>query len=382
MPKSVQAITYTLPSVTVSAGGNTTVPLSDLPKSWNGRIAHLAELHFKVAITPTFTTAPTTVGVNNTFKACEVWDGSFSRFVGGFNELRAIERLHSGRNRIPDADTNTASASARYFHRVWFAGPPNFEGAPADFAIPCGMLSNGEVRVTQGALTDISADTTVLTGTVIVVAKLVLFDEVRLPPAYQVLTQSVTGSDLSLQGRALYECLALFDSAAFGAFTAGDLGAISLEGGQGNIVNGTAPEVLSVMYQSDWAAGELGTFSGQPYAASDDNGKMVDHASPLALIAAPYDLQPVLWSGPDHRISKLHLAEASLHLSWSGGSQSTAKAIFGRILPQPRTVMQQNAGRALARLDGRTAKGGGVKTLSKKEYVGPYGEFMPWTAKV
>ena len=383
--RAAQTVTYQLPSVSLTAlgaSGQTTVPLSDLPKAWNGRVAHLMKLHFRTTYTPTTTALPDVVGNNNVFKSCDIWDGSFARFVGGFNDLRTFDRMHHGAIAIPDADTDTASGTARYFHRVWHPGPPNFAGAPQDFAIPTGMLSNGEVRITTGALTDLAADCTAYTGTVVVVAELLLADEVRIPPAYQVLSQNVSGSDISIQGRALYEFLALYDSATKGAWSAGDLGAITVEAGQGNIVNATAPEMLSSIFQAAWGRGEVGVFKGQPAAASDDNGKQVNHASPLALVASVNDLQPVLFTGPEHRISKLFLAESSLHLSWASASQSTAVAIFGRILPQPQSVMNANVGKALAKLEGRRPTGGGIKTLSKQPYKGPYGEFMPWTVKV
>lgn len=379
--RAAQYVPYVLPSVNITPG-TTTIPLGMIPPQWNGRISHLAELHFHVAMTPTYTTAPTTVGNNNIFTACDIWNGGFALFQGGFNALRAMERMHTGKNRLPDADTDTASAAARNFARVWYAGPPNFAGAPTDFAIPCGLLTSAEVRITQPDITQISADTTVLTGTVNVTARLLLLDEVRLPPAYQVLTQSATGKDLLLQGRGLYETVALLDSSSFGAWAAGELGSITLEAGQGNLIQGVPDYVLTDMYQADWAAGDIGGFTG-PVATGFDNAKIVNHGTPTAVAAAPADLQPVLWSGPEHRITKLHMAESVVHLYWSG-TQSTAVAIYGRIAPQPQSVVQTKFGVAFARLDGRRRReeGSGLKTLSKRPYSGPLVEFMPWVAKL
>jgi hypothetical protein len=121
---------YQLPSVTYAASGSDTVQLKDLPKQLRGRIPHVKRFIFEVDFTPTHTTAQTTVGNNNLVTACDFWDGRVNRFVGGFNHLRVKEKLSAGKIRIADADTDTASGTARYFRRV--LGHPTW---PAGWAI-------------------------------------------------------------------------------------------------------------------------------------------------------------------------------------------------------------------------------------------------------
>lgn len=380
MAKAFQLYPYTLPSQTYSAGTNGTQTLRDLPKQLFGRLAHLAKITFSVVVTPTYTTAPTVVGNNNVFTGVDFWDGSVMRFQGGFNHIRAHERINHGKIRLTDGDTDIASASARYYRRVLHVGPPQFEGSPSDWLIPTGCLENGELRYRHGALTDLSADTTAATGTVRVVAHLALLDELRIPPCYTFTNQSLTAADAQLPGRALYTSLGLLNSASFDAFTAGDLGNIRFDLGQGDIVPSVHRADLYASFQDDFATGELSGFNGDPEAAGDDNIKIVNRGTPTALVAAPNDLQPVVWSPPGARISKLNLAESVARIRWDG-TQSTAVALLGRILPQPGTVVAAMVGKALGRLN-LQAKNAEVKTLSKDKYNGPYTEFMPWKVRL
>lgn len=375
--RSGQTIPYVLPSVTYSAGTRSNTPLRDLPKMYLGRICHVSKFLLGVALTPTYTTAPTVIGNNNLFSAVDFWDGSMYRFQGGLNHIRAKERIQAGGLRIADADADTASGTARYFRRVIHAGPPQFEGAPSDFVIPCGMLSNGELRFTHGALTDVSADTTAITATVRVVAFLALLDEVRIPPAYTFGNQTLNQKDVQIAGRALYESVAMLNSASFDAIGAGDFGSFRLDFGQGDVVPSVDAEDLTASYNDDFARGAFGV-RGEPEGASDDNEKIV---SATSVSAAPADLQPVVWAGPDSRISKLMLAESSARLSWNG-SQASGVVLYGRILPQPASVVGANLAKALGALQLVPKRNPDVKTLSKKSYNGPLGEFMPWVAKV
>jgi hypothetical protein len=378
--KTGQCVPYVLPSITYSAGASGSQTLRDLPKQYLGRLAHVSKFTFNVKFTPTHTTAPTTVGNNNVLTTVDFTDGSFVRFQGGFNHMRAREQLHTGRLRLPDTATGTASGTARYYDRVLYVGPPQFAGSPSDFVIPCGMLETGELRYKHGALTDLSADTTAATGTVRVVAWLMLLDEIRIPPAYRFANLSATAADINLPGRALYESVALLDSSAFGSFAADEVGDIRLDLGSGDVVPNVHRQDLVTGFLSDFAPGEFSTVNGDPEAATDTQGRIVNQASVTALAVAPNALQPVLWSPPETRITKMHLAESSVRMRWSG-SQASGVVLYGRIESQPASVVATNVAKALGRL-GLQQKSVKVKTLSKKAFTSPFVEFMPWKVEV
>lgn len=375
-----QTLPYVLPSQVYSAGNRTVQTLRDLPKQMFGRLCHLSKVVYSVSFTPTFSVAPTTVGHNNFFTACDFWDGSIMRFQGGLNHIRAKERLQAGRNRLADASTATASTTARYFKRVLHVGPPQFIGAPSDFMIPTGYLENGELRFAFGQLSDFKGTVTVVTGTARVVAWLILADELRIPPAYQFQNQSTTASDLNLAGRALYESIALLNSSNFDAFTSGGIGNVRLDFGQGDMLNNCSSRDLTAGFLDDFASGDIGAPQGDLEATSDANNVQVDRSTPTALTTPSNDLQPVLWSPPDSRISKLMSAESVCRLRWDGTS-TTAVIVFGRILSQPGTVVATVAAKALGRL-GLQQKSLKIKTISKVKYDGPYGEYLPWKVEV
>lgn len=371
---------YQLPSTTYAASGRDNVPLRDLPVQRRGRIPHVTRFIFEVDYTPTTTALPTTAGNNMWVTAMDFWDGRVNRFVGGFNHMRAHERVNTGAIRIPDSDTDIASASARFFRRVLHVGPPQCAGGLGDFAIPTGALLSGELRLTMGALTDFAADCTAATGTCRTFADLEMLDEVRIPPAYQVQAYSANSSDFLIPGRALFCSLYAFDSGAFGAWTAGDLANIRLDLGLGEIVSTVPAAVLNVQMMDDFARGDIGSFMGEPRAAGDDNHKTVNRASPTALTGGASDLQAVLWMRPGKKLSKCEVAESNARIQWSG-TQTSAVFMAARILPQSPSVVAAIATAALKAI-GRPQKDIRIKTLSKKPYSGPYMEFMPYAVKV
>jgi hypothetical protein len=385
MGLAAQQIQYVLPSVTWSAGTSGTQTLRDLPKQYLGRLCHLWKLTFGIVMTPTFTTAPTTVGHNNLFSTVDFWDGSIYRFQGGLNHMRAKERLSAGRVRIPDGDV-AASGSARHFRRVLHVGPPHLAASPSDWIIPTGMLENGELRYKHGALTDISADTTANTATMRVAAALILMDEIRIPPAYQFTNQAVSAGDVGISGRALYESISIIRNSSFGNFAALDIQDVRVDLGSGDVVPTVRASDLQAAFQDDFNAGEIGPFQGDvEHATLDATGKQVVRTpigSANTLGAGAIDLQAVLWTPPDGRLSKMFLAESIVRMRWNGAANSTGpQVITGRILPQVPSVAAQLGAKALGRL-GRSPKSVLPKTLSKKGYAGPYLEFFPWQVKV
>ena len=371
---------YTLPSVTITAGGTAVVQLNTLPKAVIGRIVHVRRFIFEANFTPTYTTAPTVVGDNNIVKNCDFYDGNIYRFNGGFNHLQFREKLTLGRVRLPEAQTNTASGTARYLRRVMYFGPATSANADSDYLIPAGMLLNGSLNIVFGALTDLSADTTAVTGTLTITADLELIDEIRIPPAVQFLNYSAGSADYQIPGRALYCNLALLNSSSFDAISAGDFGNITVDLGQGPIVPSIPTYALTAAWQDDLEANEVNTIQGEPRGSSDNNARQVDHASTTALKAADNTLQPVIWCKRNQKLTKLFLASTLGRVQWDG-SQSTAYILLERILSQAGNQINAAASAALAAI-GKAGKSPEVKTLSKDKYAGPYGEFLPWKVAV
>jgi hypothetical protein len=212
-----------------------------------------------------------------------------------------------------------------------------------------------------------------------ITARLALLDEVRIPPAYERRTFSTAVADVQLPGRALYDVLALLNSANFDAISAGDFGSIQLDLGKGFVVPSINDRDLQSAF---WAQKEV-NFQGQqgePLNSSDDSMKVVNTASPTAVVGAVANVQPVIFSGREQYISKLHLAESLARLQWNG-SQATAVILSGRILAQPMSVVGNLINKAFAELpfSPGTPK---IPTLSKREYTGPFVDFMPWKVPV
>lgn len=368
-----------LPSVAWAAGQDATTSLAELAKKKFGRLLHLVGFEFAVVMTPTFTTAPTTVGMNNLVARAVVSDGKINRFEGGFNHMRLKERLGFGRVRVPDADTDTASGTARYFRRLLTLGPDNFIGWPTDFLMPTGLLENGEIQWKFGGLTDISADCTANVAQITVTAWCVLLDELRIPPAHVFRATNVNAQDVALQGRSAYDCIALLNSSAFDAIAANDFGSFTVNLGEGETIPTVRGEDIAAAYQYFMGVGEIGGFMGEPEGASDDNHKIVNRSSPAAVGAGPNDCQVVLFSGPRARISKLPISGSVVKVAWDG-AQASAHIVTSRILPQEEASVSERIDAALGKMKMKSVPR--LKTLSKLAYKGPHVDFMPWVVKV
>lgn len=375
--KGSQLIPYVLPQVVFAAGGRFSQALNVIPKTVMGRLAHLAGITWEVQITPTFTTAPDVIGLNRVVADLKIHDGRNLRFDGNFNYLRMFETLENGRLVQPDPDTNSGSGNLFCFGRTWTPGPLGFAGAPSDFVIPAGALENGRIDYTFGALADISADTTAANVVITCTAWLLLLDEVRVPPMVERQAWAANASDINLTGRALYPFLGVLNSANCDAIASGDFGAFTLLTGSGEVVSGVDAEVLCKAYQAQMLSGQFTPVQGEPRAATDDNGKVLNGGTPTALVSATAALQPVLWSTPNAQISKIVArVESALRLRWNG-AQASGVVLATRILEQPPTAVATVATAALGRL-GMGFKGAKVKTLSKQPYGGPIPEFMPY----
>jgi hypothetical protein len=371
---------HVLPSKTYSAGATDVLECKTIPKTMQGRIVHVLGFIFDVTLTPTFASGSVTLnGEHQIFSKLDFFDGQISRFLGSLMDVRGKEIIQTGRTLLPDPDEG-ATTVARYWRRILWCGPSQFAGHPTDYAIPAGMLENAVFNITYGSLAEVSADISAATGSVRTTAILALFDEVRIPPAYQFIEQAAGSADVALMGRALYESVFVLDGASYAAITGGDFSTFRLDFGQGDYVAGVRAETLTAAWQASFRAGEFGTVGGEPTAGADDNGKIVNRSSPTAIVAQLQNMQPVLFSPLGAKISKLPAAESVTKLSWSG-SATSAHLLIGRTLSQPSTVAAARAAAAVLPLR-KSVKSMTPKTLSKKPYGGPYGEFMPWVVKV
>jgi hypothetical protein len=372
-----------LPTRTITAGSSDPVALKDVPATLNGRLVHVLGFAIEVDFTPTTTALPTTVGNHNILSECALWDGEANRFYGGFNHLRARERLSKARVRVADPDTDTASGSARSINKFLPFGPLHSE-YPLDWVFPAGGLLRGQIRLKYGAVTDLAADCTAVSGNTRVTALCVLLDELRVPPHYEFGYTDASAKDLNIPGQCLLESLALLDSSSFGAISAGDFSDISLNLGGGDIIGSVNAKSLAAAYEAVFAPGEVGVAGiGEPLGSLDDNAKIVNRGTPTALTAAPADLQPVWWSMPDFKISKLEMAE-NIRIRWSG-SQTSGVVLHGRILPMSDSTRSAIATRTVTAAGRRAPAGAGgfqPKTLSKRPYRGPKAAFLPWGSKV
>jgi hypothetical protein len=378
----MQLFPYQLPTTTFNAGSRSNLNLRDLPKMLGGKHFHLVKLQFSIQLAPTFGsgTVPL-VGEHNMF-SIDFNDGNgVSRFVGSLNAMRAKERLQNGRLRVPDPDEG-ATTVVRHFERTLHIGPPQMKGAPSDFVIPCGALENGQLNITHGTLAQMGSTTSnvsACTGTLKVTAWLLPLPEIRIPPCYQFQQQDTTSSDVTLTGRNRYELIALLNSSSFDAITAGDFGAARLDMGQGDVIPNIDVEELTAGFNDDFAVGEFGGVLGEPETATvDDNMKIVDRSSPLAIVAQAADLQPILWTSPGGKLTKLYQAESVCKLRWNG-TQQTATILYGRFLEQTPNVITSLIAKS-AKAAGVTPLTWGLKTVSKKPMLAPgdHAAYMPW----
>jgi hypothetical protein len=378
----MQLIPYQLPTVPFVAGSRSNINLRDLPKTLAGKHLHLAKLQFEVQMAPTFGSGTVPLAGEHNIFSVDFNDGNgVSRFVGSLNAMRAKERLQNGRLRVPDPDEG-ATTVIRHFERTLHIGPPQMKGAPSDFVIPCGALENGQLILTHGTLAQLGSTTSnvsACTGTLRVTAWLLALPEIRIPPCYQFAQQDTTASDVTLTGRNRYELIALLNSSAFDAIAAGDFSSARLDMGQGDIISNIAMPALTASFNDDFTVGEFGGVMGEPETATvDDNHKIVDRSSPTAVVAQSPDLQPILWTPPGGKLTKLQQAESVCKLRWSG-SQQTACVLFGRFLEQTPNVITSLIAKS-AKAAGVTPRTWGVKTVSKKPMLTPgdHAAYMPW----
>lgn len=384
--KSLALKPITLPSVSFAAGSTAQSVFDHAPKEEFGKPIHFAGITFDINVTShANTTAPTTqAALNNIVRRLEIRDGKGNvRFQGnGFNAMRAKERLENGRELCPMPDFPAANAVS-HWARHWAAFPQLMEGFPTDGLLSVAQMQGGAIDYTFGALTDYTADTTALVATITPTLWACVLDEVRIPPLYKWQEYAVTGQDFLVTGRQLVAYLGLLDSSAYGAITAADFGSISVQLGQGQLVNAVDAEVIGRMYQGIFGAGIIGGNQGEPRAATDDNIDIPDRVGGQTDLAKQVaDLQVVHAAAPGCRLSKLYEADP-LRVQWNGNQATGTVLALGSFVHQSQAVygatldhVLQKLGRARGPIVAKT-----FKRLDDPRKLARTAGYMPYAMK-
>lgn len=386
MFSSYQTIQKQVASFSISGASNQfTHRCRDLDLFIDGQPAHLIGYTLSVSLTPTYTTTPTLVGLmKGTFANVQFYDGRQIRLNCNGMELRNFERLEYGRLVNPDPKQAAAmSGNPRYFARHIPIGLPLFQGNPSDFAIAVANLQNGELRITTGALTDYSADTTAVVGTIEVIAHLIKLDgEIRIAPIVERQVYSLTPDD-RLTAAGLYPFVGMADTSSYGNFAAATLGAFTVEAGTFPMVLGVNAPSLGRAFHAQMASGLLGGVQAEPgHATHDTNQRIPDYTGTTAIAAQGADFQPIVWSAPGCRISKVAAnVRSAMRIKWSGSKTSNGLVHVTRILPSSDQLIAGQVREASQVLNVQV-RDFNLKTISKKAYNGPLRPFMPYAAKL
>ncbi len=381
--KGFQTISRDLGSVTFTAGQTGQLLLNKLPLKVGGRLVHLVGFTVRTRLVPAYTTAPTRAGHNASIASMVLYDGRQNRLQASGNGVRSFEALEAGKQNTAEAILGNGTGNPRYFSRFIPMGPPNFEGNPTDFALCVGYLQNGYLSITNGQLTDISADCTACTGEHQVTAHCILLDEIRIPPFYQRIELPVTNSQL-IAGKGLYAYLGLVGSSAYGAIAAGVFGSVIADTGEVQVVTGVNAPQLTRQFNSEMSAGQIGGVMGEPENATYDvNQRDVNLTTPTAIQARVADLQPVIWCQRGARITKIAAKCDNGLTIQTGGSQSSGQiALIGRFLEQSEATILQMANEAAQKLQWGKGAQVELKLLSKADsYKGPLRAYLPYVAK-
>lgn len=384
--KNFQSQLFPLRAPTFAVGGTDVTPLDVLPTTLgDGLIAHLAGFVFDVSTTPTLSSGTADVyGQNNLVELLEFNDGLNLRSRSSFNELRFREYMENGRLIMPDPDA-AATTESPQFRRYLPIGPMNMAGSPSDWMIPCACLEGGSLQWNfLSALNRYATNATALSSTSIRVSALLvgLRNEMRIPPLFEWNRIPAGQADVAIPGHCLYTHLAMVNTLTTPgtALTAGLFSAVGIDTGKGSIRTQDV-EAYGAAFNAVMRSGHVNGLMGEPRSATDDNAKMVNGATPTALLGASAVLQPIICTPEDTRITKgAYEAGSQLRLVWTG-SQSTAGLLFGRIVEQSDAAEAMLAARGIDRLRKQvTART--CKTLNKDTYVGSREGFLPHAYKV
>lgn len=387
--ENLQTVPWLLGTGTWAADAVLQFDFKGLPRTLGMAIPHALCLDFELDLDPTYTTAPTVVGHNAAIKTLSINDGQREWFPmgGGFNMLRAFERLETGRPALPDTLLGLGSTNNRYIRRRFWWNPPRLYGQPADGAYNCPFLNNGSGKIvaTCGALTDISADCTAATGTLRVWAQLVRFYDKCLWPAYYTRQMNPVNSGNAITQRALYATIGLLNSTAFDAFAAGDVGNVILDAAGDPIMRQADTAALTAAHNADFGFGQIDSLNGDPRSATlDINQRQTNLTSGTALAPQALDLQPVLWPAPDVRLTKLAYTKSDMTMTLGNGNQTTQQ-LLGRFLPVSATERLLGKDTAKAALSGRTEVSWDLRLADDRDgvnYTGPLRDFFPLELKL
>lgn len=325
-------------AVAYAAGGQPVASFNDLPLELDGEIPHVAGILIDVEFSPTFTTAPTIYGANNLVSAIVVNDGVNPRLdVAGFNAMRSFDIFETGDVMTPDPDLNGGTGNRIRLSRLWLPGPANFK--QGDFMLPTPCIRNGELRMTWGALTGVSADTTAITINRLSVIALLATrpGQMILPPFLERRTQLLTSSAQSIQGSGAYATIGLTKT-NYAAFASGDLTSILVDTGRG-VRGGMAipAAAYDAVNQSILRAGQFTKVRGEFATATVDNEKTVNLSTPTAIVAADATHQSVYTTPKGGMITKVPVEGSNIKLSWPG-TLTNVNAQYSRLVPQSPTA--------------------------------------------
>ena len=343
-------------------------------------VNHVTGFVVAIDLDPTFTTAPTIVELSKAL-ANLIFKADSGRVAVNLSgpDLRAMEAYENGGKLVvPDADLTSGSTNNFYATRYVNFAPLGYAGGDDDFALPVALLGEATLDLTYPAFTDVSADGTAGTVRVRIFAMCVGLNRVNIPPKFDLRSFAAAGNAVELGERSLITHALLCDSAAHAAITAGDFANLSFRDREGDFLSAVPAAVLTSMYWAQNRTGQLGIIQGEPQAATDDNLKIVNGASPTAVVGASAAYQPVLWSAQGARIGQ-NAIETPGRLSWTG-TQATGHLLVRRILPRSAEEAKEAAERAFRRC-GIPFKGIGIRTLDRRPYVGDAAEYMPWDGR-
>lgn len=368
-----QPIPFPLPSKSFAANGRDSIDLSVIPPSIGGRAVKVVALTFDINATPTLSSGTATPEeLQKAVRNIAISDSVRTLFDGSFASMRLFEMLERGQLFAPEPDA-AATTEAVNFQRV-FSFPPPLIIKPSDLFHPGAAFGQGaKIDLSYGALTDVDANCTALTMTIQAIAWLTLADDVVLPPMLE-RKEFTVNKDVPITGEAIYLFLALCDSNAFGAITAGDFANFTLQasGVQTKQVHASA---FTRAYHEFMKSGAVTHVQGEPRAATDDNPKIPNGT---ALQAATANVQPLIFMPPGGKISKVaYAAQNELVVGWSG-SQASGYGLATRIVKRTKD-MEEAYLAAMSQKLGVTLRNPKIDTESKREYPtnGTRARYMP-----
>lgn len=366
-------IPFPLPSVVFAAGGRAPIDISGIPATLGGRHVTVPKITFDVQATPTLSGGSATAEeLQGAVRNITIKDSVRTHFDGSFKSMRLFEALERGKLWAPEPDA-AATTEAVNFQRTFNFAMPLFK-KPSDFHLSAAALGQGsQIEISWGALVDVDALCTALMMTVQPIAWLQLTDDAKIAPILARIEKLIT-KDVPLTGEALYAFFGLCKSNAFAAIAAGDFANLQITAaGIGTTKQVHASAFTRAFHEEMRVAGDTQVM-GEPRAVTDDNAKVI---AGTALAAAVANIQPVIFSGHDQKLSKLQYAgQNELTIGWSG-TASNGYGLISRIEKRTKdmeeqyiAVMSQKLGVAL-----RAPK---LDTESGREYAtGPRARYLP-----